>query len=372
MYLNTLSLLQYKNYKEASLAFFPKINCFAGNNGSGKTNLLDAIYYLSFCKSFTNPADSQNILFDEDFFVLQGQYQMEDVKDELYCGLKRGQKKIFKRNKKEYERLSDHIGLYPLVLIHPGDVLLVSGGSDERRKFTDGVISQNNKLYLQRLLDYNKALMQRNALLKHFAERKTFNEASLEIWDEQLKFNGTYIFEERSQFFALYIPVFQEIYQTLTGDAEKPDIMYETQLQENDLGRLLLENRKKDLAAQFTTTGIHKDNLVFLLNGQPLKKFGSQGQQKSFVIALKLAQFYFTRQQKGFNPILLFDDIFDKLDPLRVEFLIRMVSEDAFGQVFISDTHTSRLEEIFSNTKISCRIFDISPGKVDAVRDFFI
>jgi DNA replication and repair protein RecF len=369
MYLKSLSLLQFKNYKEASLEFIPKINCFTGDNGTGKTNLLDAIYYLSFCKSFSNPADSQNILIDNDFFVIQGQYKVNGSGDEVYCGVKKGQKKIFKRNKKEYDRLSDHIGNYPLVLIYPGDVQLIHGGSDERRKFLDGVISQNNKEYLHHLLDYNKAVLQRNTLLKYFAERRTFDEASLEIWDEQLKKHGNYIFTERKKFFELYRPVFQECYVSLTGNAEVTDIEYESQLHNEDFGILLSDSRNKDLAAQHTTTGIHKDNLVFLLENQPLKKFGSQGQQKSFVIALKLAQFQFTKQLKGFDPILLFDDIFDKLDPKRVELLIRMVSEESFGQVFITDTHTSRIEEIFDNLKGSCRIFDIAPGKVENIRN---
>jgi DNA replication and repair protein RecF len=368
MYLKSLTLLQFKNYKEASLEFIPKINCFAGDNGSGKTNLLDAIYYLSFCKSFSNPVDSQNILFDNDFFVIQGQYKVNGSGDELYCGVKRGQRKIFKRNKKEYERLSDHIGSYPLVLIYPGDVQLIHGGSDDRRKFLDGVISQNNKEYLQRLLDYNKALMQRNSLLKYFAERRSFDEASLEIWDEQLIVNGNYIFEERKIFFDKYRPVFKQCYNTLTGKAEETDIEYESQLHQESFGDMLLNARKKDLAAQHTTIGIHKDNLGFLLNDQVLKKFGSQGQQKSFVIALKLAQFHFTKNIKGFNPILLFDDIFDKLDPRRVELLIKMVSDDSFGQVFITDTHTSRLEEIFRNVKETCRIFDIEPGRISGTR----
>lgn len=369
MHILSLSLLKFKNYSEVSLEFLPRINCFAGNNGTGKTNLLDAIYYLSFCKSFSNPSDIQNILFDEDFFVIQGQYKVNGSKDELYCGVKRGHKKVFKRNKKEYERLADHIGTYPLVLIYPGDVHLITGGSDERRKFVDGVISQYNKEYLQRLLDYNKALMQRNALLKTFAERRYFDEASLEIWDEQLKINGTYIFKERTSFFQRFKPVFQENHDKLTGKVESIDIEYESQLTEANLGQLLLEARNKDRMVQHTTSGIHKDNLAFLLNGQPLKKFGSQGQQKSYVIALKLAQFQFTKQIKGYNPILLFDDIFDKLDPRRVELLIQMVSEKDFGQIFITDTHTERLEIILQKLNTNSRIFDIENGEIKAIRN---
>lgn len=370
MHLQSLSLLQFKNYPEANLAFVPKINCFTGNNGSGKTNLLDAIYYLSFCKSFSNPADSQNIMFEEDFFVVQGKYHVNEKPDELYCGVKRGQKKLFKRNKKEYDKLADHIGSYPLVLIFPGDVELINGGSDERRKFLDGVISQFNKEYLQRLIDYNKALLQRNTLLKTFAEKRYFDEASLEIWDEQLVIHGTYIFGERTRFFEQFKPVFQANNQKLTGNAEVVDIAYDSQLAEGEMGGLLLASRDKDRYVQHTTAGIHKDNLLFLLNGQPLKKFGSQGQQKSYVIALKLAQYEFTKQLKGFHPILLFDDIFDKLDPRRVELLVKMVAQDDFGQVFITDTHTERLESILESIEVSSRIFHVTDGLVMPGRDF--
>jgi DNA replication and repair protein RecF len=370
MILNSLSLLQFKNYHEAGLSFVDGINCFTGNNGAGKTNILDAVYYLSFCKSFGNVADTQNILLDGDFFLIQGQYNVDGKNDEIYCGVKRGQKKVFKRNKKEYERLSDHIGLYPLVLIYPGDVQLILGGSEERRKFVDGVISQYQKEYLNRLLDYNKALLQRNSLLKIFAEKRYFDEASLEIWDEQLIVNGKYINEARREFFANFRDVFRNNHKELSANAEEIDIIYESGLNEESFDLLLRQSRKKDLMMQHTTTGIHKDNLVFLLNGQPLKKFGSQGQQKTYVIALKLAQFQFIREIKGFDPILLFDDIFDKLDPLRVEQLIRMVSGTGYGQIFITDTHTERLENILQKVPGHSRIFDIEKGEVVSVKDF--
>jgi DNA replication and repair protein RecF len=370
MILHSLSLLQFKNYQEAGLSFVDGINCFTGNNGAGKTNILDAVYYLSFCKSFGNVADTQNILLDGDFFLIQGQYSLDGRKDEIYCGVKRGQKKVFKRNKKEYERLSDHIGLYPLVLIYPGDVQLILGGSDERRKFVDGVISQYQKEYLNRLLDYNKALLQRNSLLKIFAEKRYFDEASLEIWDEQLIVNGNYINEARKEFFANFRDVFRTNHKELSANAEEIDILYESGLNEESFDLLLKQSRKKDLMMQHTTTGIHKDNLVFLLNGQPLKKFGSQGQQKTYVIALKLAQFQFIREIKGFEPILLFDDIFDKLDPLRVEQLIRMVSGSGYGQIFITDTHTERLESILDKVPGHSRIFNIEKGEVVSVKEF--
>ncbi|MFP4287831.1 MAG: DNA replication/repair protein RecF [Bacteroidales bacterium] len=370
MILESLSLVNFKNYTQAKLDFVPKINCFAGNNGTGKTNILDAIYYLSFCKSFSNPSDAQNILFDKDFFVIQGNYQVKEQKDQLYCGVKRGSKKVFKRNKKEYERLADHIGMYPLVLIYPGDVNLIYGGSDERRKFVDGVISQFNKEYLFHLIEYNKALLQRNTLLKTFAEKRYFDERSLEIWDEQLIIKGEYIHAERSRFFKDFKTVFEDSHAQLTGNAEKTDIEYESHLNEAEFATLLSQSRQKDRMAQFTTTGIHKDNLVFLLKGQALKKFGSQGQQKSYGIALKLAQYQFIKTKKNSDPVLLFDDIFDKLDPERVSKLIKMVNTKDFGQVFITDTHSERLENILEQLETHSRMFTIETGEILLQKDF--
>jgi DNA replication and repair protein RecF len=364
MHCQQLSIVNFKNYQEARLAFSPKFNCFTGNNGSGKTNLLDAIYYLSFCKSFSNPIDSQNILFDTDYFMIQGRYQINGKEDELYCGFTRNQRKVFKRNKKEYERLSDHIGQYPLVLLSPADSQLILGGSDERRKFLDGVISQYSKEYLQRLISYGKALQQRNALLKLFAEKRRYDAASLEIWDEQLSGHGDFIFKQREAFFNEFLPVFRENYHLLSGGNEFVDIEYQTSLRDKPLGEQLLENREKDRVAQYTTSGIHKDDLVFLIHSFPIKKYGSQGQQKSFIIALKLAQFSFTREIKGFQPILLFDDIFDKLDETRVRQLMQMVAEQHFGQVFVTDTHTERIEALFQNIPAECKLFVIEQGQV--------
>lgn len=369
MYIHSLSLLQFKNYLQASLEFLPGINCFTGNNGSGKTNILDAIYYLSFCKGFSNAQDILNILLDQEYFLIQGKYEMEENTDELYCAVKRGQKKVFKRNKKEYDRLSDHIGLYPLVLIFPGDVQLILGGSEERRKFVDSVIAQFDKEYLYRLLDYNKALQQRNALLKQFAEKRYMDEASLEIWDYKLIENGKYLYEARQRFFGDFRKVFQECYQLLSGNGEQTDIRYESDLEKNSFDKLLKDNRKKDLIAQYTSTGIHKDNLVFLLQDQPLKKFGSQGQQKTYVISLKLAQYAFIREIKKMKPILLFDDIFDKLDPRRVGLLLETVSGENFGQVFITDTHKERLENILGQLPVKSRMFEISHGEIASVTD---
>lgn len=370
MILESLKLLQFKNYQQADFPFVAGINCFAGKNGAGKTNILDAIYYLSFCKGFGNISDLQNIKLDHDFFLIQGQYSNQQDHDEIYCGVKRGQKKVFKRNKKEYERLSDHIGLYPLVLVYPGDVELILGGSDERRKFVDGVISQYQKEYLEHLIEYNKALQQRNSLLKIFAERRKIDEAGLEVWDHYLTLHGEYINNARKEFFYGFRDVFRRNHHELSAGAEETDIEYESALNTASLPDLLKESRKKDLAMQHTTMGIHKDNLIFYLNGQPLKRFGSQGQQKTYVIALKLAQYEFIRNIKGFEPMLMFDDIFDKLDSSRVQQLVQMVSGKGFGQIFITDTHTERLESILKNLNTQSRLFYIESGDVITSEDF--
>lgn len=367
MHLQKLSLINFRNYPEITLEFSSKFNCFAGNNGTGKTNLLEAIYYLSFCKSFSNPIDSQNILFGQDFFMIQGQYQVNGNQDELYCGVKQQERKVFKRNKKEYERLSDHIGLYPLVLISPRDAQLILGGSDERRKFVDGVISQYEHEYLNHLINYNKALAQRNALLKIFAERRKFDAASLEIWDEQLVIHGEKLFEQRKRFFDAFLPVFNEYYAALSGGNETVNIDYQSTLLEGNFAEQLISARDKDRITQFTTSGIHKDELVFHIHDVPVKRFGSQGQQKSFLIALKLAQYNFTRKVKGFSPILLFDDIFDKLDEDRVEHLMRLVSDKRFGQVFVTDTNQERLESLFRKIGGESRIFLVEKANITKI-----
>lgn len=367
MHLQKLSLINFRNYPEVSLDFSAKFNCFAGNNGAGKTNLLEAIYYLSFCKSFSNPIDTQNIMFNQEMFMIQGQYRVNGRVDELYCGVKRQQRKIFKCNKKEYERLSDHIGLFPLVLISPGDSQLLLGGSDERRKFIDGVISQYNQSYLHSLLSYNKALAQRNALLKMFAERRRFDATSLEIYDEIMITHGHGIFEERRRFFDEFLPVFNHYYQILSGGSEQVNIEYQSTLVAGEFARQMLEARDKDLISQFSTVGVHKDDLAFFIHNVPVKRYGSQGQQKSFLIALKLAQFAFTRSIKGLSPILLFDDIFDKLDENRVEQLMTLVSEESFGQVFVTDTHIERLEDLFRKVGGDTRIFQVEAGNITKV-----
>ena len=343
MYLQKLTLNNFKNYTEASLDFSEKINCFVGDNGEGKTNLLDAIHYLSFCKSYFNNIDTQNILYDAPYFSILGTYQRNgDESDAVQCVQKRSQRKIFKINKKEYERLSEHIGLIPLVMISPFDSNMIYEGSDERRKYIDGVISQFDKYYLQDLINYNKALEQRNKLLKQFADNRHFEISALEIWDEQLIKYGIGIYSKRNEFIEQLIPIFSENYSNITGDKESVELTYDSQLKDKDFRELMSEALNKDKLMQYTTAGIHKDDISFMIEGKPLKKFGSQGQQKSFLIALKLAQFVYTKKMKGYKPILLFDDLFDKLDDSRVGKLISLVSSNFFGQIFITETHKDR------------------------------
>lgn len=361
MRLNSLSIINYKNIQEADLIFSSKINCFIGNNGMGKTNLLDAIYYLSFCKSHSNSIDSQNILHEADFFVIQGKYERGDSIEEIYCGMKRRQKKQFKRNKKDYERLSDHIGLLPLVLVSPDDSVLIAEGSDERRKFVDGVISQYNKTYLSELLQYNNALKQRNALLK---SEIPVDESLFEIWEEQMAAHGKYIYEKRLEFINEFIPIFQNFYAFISGGNEKISLSYLSQYEKYDVKKHIRETRDRDLILGYSTCGIHKDELEMLLEGYPIKRVGSQGQNKTYLISLKLAQFDFLKRVHKISPILLLDDIFDKLDSERVKKIIELVSSDSFGQIFITDTNREHLDQILSQLEKEVTIFRVENGKI--------
>ncbi|MCD4789670.1 MAG: DNA replication/repair protein RecF [Bacteroidales bacterium] len=364
MYLQSLKLTNFKNYKEAKFDFSGKINCFIGYNGAGKTNILDAIHYLSFCKSYFNPIDFQNIQHDAPFFAIHGTYQKNhNLGDLVSCVQKRNHKKQFKLNDKEYNRLSDHIGLYPLVMISPYDRDLINEGSDVRRKYIDSVISQFDKIYLDDLINYNKALLQRNILLKKFAEQNYFDRSSLEIWDVQLIKLGEKIHSKRKEFLVEFIPLFQHYFDFITKGKEKVSISYDSQLNDRTLGELLAVSVEKDRMAKYTTAGIHKDDLLMNIDENAVKKFGSQGQQKSYIIAIKLAQFEYTKNIKGFKPILLLDDIFDKLDQTRVKQIIQLVSENSFGQAFITDTQKERIENIFRQVKIDHKIFDIVDGQ---------
>jgi DNA replication and repair protein RecF len=347
MKLKKLSLLNFKNYDELMLEFGAGVNCLVGNNGVGKTNVMDAIYYLSFCKSYFNPIDSQNIRHNEGFFSIQGEYEREGRTEKIFCGLKRKHKKQFKRNKKEYSRIADHIGLFPLVMISPTDSELITEGSEVRRKLADGIISQFNANYLDALLNYNKALTHRNALLKQFAQSGQFSNASLEVWNDQLVSYGNIIHKERKAFIEQFQPFFQRFYALLGNDKETVVLEYQSQLVNADFESLLEEHRDKDRRMQHTTVGIHKDDLLFQLNEMPIKKFGSQGQQKTYLLALKLAQADYIQQQVQIAPILLLDDIYDKLDVERVKKLASIAVGSNFGQVFITDAHPERSRELF-------------------------
>ncbi|MCK9202816.1 MAG: DNA replication/repair protein RecF [Bacteroidales bacterium] len=358
MYLEKISLTSFKNYLQEEFAFSDKINCFVGNNGVGKTNLLDAIHYLSFCKSYFTSLDAQNIRHGDDFFALHGSFiRGEGIHELIQCIQRKNQRKKFLINKKEYERLSDHIGNFPLVMISPYDRDLINDGSELRRKYIDSVISQFDKLYLDDLIQYNKALVQRNTLLRSFAENQYFDAAAVDIWDEQLIQRGENVLVKRKKFLEQFVPVFQRFFNLIGGGSEKVDIHYISQLLNTPYRKKFKDAINADQSAQYTTIGIHKDDLEFLLDGYPVKKFGSQGQQKSFVIAIKLAQFDYTCTIRGFKPILLLDDVFDKLDDLRVAQLIKLVSEHSFGQVFITDTSEQRIRVIFDAMDIDHKIF---------------
>ena len=359
MFLKKISLFNYKNFSEVSFEFDSKINCFVGKNGIGKTNVLDAIYHLAYGKSYFNPLAVQNIKHNEEFFVIDGEFEKSERNEQIVSSFKKGQKKILKRNGKMYEKFSDHVGFIPLVIISPADNDLIIEGSETRRKFIDSVISQLDSSYLQELIQYQKIISQRNALLKYFALNHVFETETLSIYNEQLDQLGQKIFEKRKQFIDDFLPIFNKHHQAITDSAEKVQLVYESHLFENDTLTLLAQNLQKDRALQYTSVGIHKDDLAFQIDSFPIKKFGSQGQQKSFLIALKLAQFEFVKKQSGEKPILLFDDIFDKLDETRVSKIVEMVNQEEFGQLFISDTHPERTENIVKTTHQSYKIFSL-------------
>jgi len=342
-----------------------KFNCFVGNNGSGKTTVLDAIHYLSVCKSFLNSVDGQNIKREEPFFMLNGVFHKDDEDATVYCALKREGKKQFKRNKKEYKRLIDHVGLFPSVIIAPTDADIINGGSELRRKFMDTVISQLDRAYLETLVRYNKALQQRNALLKYFFENRAFKAEDLNLWDNQLAQLGKQIHEKRRLFLKEFIEAFRSYYQTISGSEEEIGLVYKSQLEEGEMYDLLISNIARDRASTYTTIGIHKDDLQLTINGFLLKKFGSQGQQKSALVALKLAQFKVMEKKSHQTPLLLLDDIFDKLDDDRVGQLLKLVSGKQFGQIFITDTHPERVAALLKNQK-DVKVFPFSRGEIGA------
>ncbi len=352
-------MVNFKNYNELEIELCEGINCFVGNNGVGKTNLFDSIYYLSFCKSYFNPTDSQNILHDADFFVIQGEFVKSNETERVYCGLKRNHKKQFKRNDQEYQKLADHIGFIPLVMVSPADSSLILDGSEERRKYINGVISQYNRQYLDDLIRYNKALQQRNRLLKDFARNKRFDEDNLDIWDQQLADLDSNVYTVRQRFISDLLPIFQHYYNYISGGNETVELNYQSQGSEGSWYELLKDNRDKDRLFQFTTVGIHRDDLTLTLKGFPIKKQGSQGQQKTFLLALKLAQYDFLKEVSKIKPMILLDDVFDKLDSDRVTQIVKLVSEDHFGQIFITDTNEVHLSDILSRIDAQSKVFRV-------------
>ncbi|MBV2223271.1 MAG: DNA replication/repair protein RecF [Cloacibacterium sp.] len=359
MIIKNLKIFNFKNHSEKSFDFSQEINCFVGNNGAGKTNILDALHYLSMAKSFLGNLDAQNILHDSDFFAIEAEIQGDEKNDIIKVQLPKEGKKIIKKNDKTYERIADHIGFLPSVMISPYDANLISDGSESRRKFLDAMISQTDSDYLFALIQYQKTLQQRNALLKYFAKNRTFDLDSLEIYNEPLTKFGTQIFEKRQRFVASILPTIQHFYEIISKGNEKVTVIYESNLNEQNFEKILSENLEKDRVLTYTSRGIHKDDLRFEMNENLIKKFGSQGQQKSFLIALKLAQIKRIKDITNKNPILLLDDIFDKLDDNRVSQLIELVNQQNFGQIFITDTHRELTESVVKRINEESKIFQI-------------
>lgn len=359
MIVQNLSLIQFKNHSEKQFSFSAQINCFVGNNGVGKTNILDALFYTAMGKSFLGNSDALNIKNNEDFFSIESNIQNDDKIDNLKILYAKEAKKIIKKNDKTYDRIADHIGYLPCVTISPYDANLISDSGESRRKFLDAMISQTDHDYLYSLIQYQKTIIQRNALLKYFAKNRTFDRDSLEIYDEPITKYGTVIFEKRSEFIEQLSPIVRLFYETISGAKETVEVHYESPLQKGDFSLILQENLEKDRQLTYTSKGVHKDDLLFLMNGELIKKMGSQGQQKSFLIALKLAQLNRLKQLTGKNPILLLDDIFDKLDDLRVSQLISLINHEKFGQMFITDTHKERTEIIVKQIDNNAKIFEI-------------
>lgn len=364
LWLKQLSLDGFKNYEHAKAEFCEEVNCFVGSNGAGKTNMLDAMYYLSFTKSFFNAQDQQNIRQGDELLAVEGLFIRNGSEEQVRLVVQKASKKILRVNNNDQKKFSAHIGSYPLVMITPNDIMLVHEGSEERRKFMDGMISQMDKLYLDHLLMYNRLLEQRNRQLKLFAENGYVDDTLLETYDEQLVTYGQFLFEKRKMFLEEFIPVFASYYKHISGSDEEAGLVYESDLHQHTLKEWFAANRSNDLAAQRTTKGIHKDELDFTMKGMSLKKFGSQGQQKSFIISLKLAQYAYLKDKTGVKPLLLLDDIFEKLDEQRLDKLLTMIADDRFGQIFISDTHIDRLKKVFSGMNVQVKYFLIETGSI--------
>lgn len=366
MRLEHLHLVHFKNHSGADVSLGPQVNCFLGDNGSGKTNVLDAVHYLCFCKSYFNPIDAQNIAHDQPFMLVQGDFERLGTAERVSCGVQRGAKKQFKRNDKPYTRLADHIGRFPAVMIAPDDSELIQGGSEVRRKWMDTVISQYDRAYLDALIDVNKALIQRNALLRYFGENRTFDAGMLAPWNSRIAPKAALIAKARRAFIEEFMPGFLSTYAEISGGAERVGLELTTHVSEdaNEIESRMLDSQDEDRRLRRTTVGVHKDDVVFTLGEHAMKRFGSQGQQKSYLVALRLAQLAFIEQATGVKPILLLDDIFDKIDEKRVEALMKRVTNGTFGQVFITDTHLGRIPDMFAATGADVRVFEVRQGEV--------
>ncbi len=367
MYLRNLGLTNFKNYELNEIEFSSRINCITGNNGVGKTNILDAIHYLSLTKSFFNNIDSSNIRHGEEYFIARGTFVRDDEDDNIYCSFQKQKQKQLKRNGKEYRKLSDHVGRFPVVMISPADSALITEGSEDRRRFMNKIISQYNGEYLDSVLKYGKALQQRNRQLKEFKASGRFDNDVLSIWDAQLVKYGEYVHQERQVLVEELIPVFQEYYSLISSARENVKLVYRSHLSEGDFHSALQTSLSKDRFLEYTTVGIHKDDLVLEMDGYPVKSTGSQGQQKSYLVALKLAKFDYIKRKAGVSPILLLDDIFDKFDAERVEQIIRLVGNHRFGQIFITDTHQDRLQDILSSIDTEYKLFRIADNGVNEI-----
>ena len=368
MILKRLEILNYKNIGETSVEFSPNVNCFVGQNGQGKTNLLDAIYFLSFTKSATNHIDSMNIRHGEDVMMLKGVYDLNGTEETIQCGLKRGQAKQMRRNMKLYKRMSEHLGLLPVILVSPNDSELIGGGSEERRKLMDVVISQYNKDYLGSLMRYSKALQQRNSILKQFEDSPISGSVDelLDMYDEMMAEEGVKIYAERKKFVDEFVPVFQDYYNKISEGKETVGLKYVSHCERGDLLEIIRDSRKKDLVVGYSLHGVHKDELEMTLDGYGIKWEGSQGQNKTFLIALKLAQFNFLKETGSrTTPLLLLDDIFDKLDASRVAQIVSLANDEHFGQIFITDTNREHIDRILESTGKDYKLFSVREGIVE-------
>ncbi len=359
MKLNKLTLNNFKNFEHFEAEFHPQVNAFTGNNGVGKTNLLDAIYTLAMGKSYFGLTNRQLIRHGQNFFSIKGRFNRDNDSFDILLKYREGEKKSLSVNGKEYPRLSDYIGLVPVVMISPYDRDLISESGETRRRFTDRLIAQYDKDYLNNLIRYTRSLRQRNSLLKYFAANGSFDPDRLDAFDRPLARYAEAIHAKRQQFVQSLAPILSEKYARIAGSGEQPGITYRSALNQTAAYELLQKNLERDRLLQYTSDGIHRDDLIFTLNGHPIKKFGSQGQQKSFLIALRLAEADMLFSRKNDAPILLFDDIFDKLDPGRVRQILDYVKHRRFGQVFITDTHPERVSLLLDALDRQARIFEL-------------